>query len=93
MNLFRIVRVYSAFEAAVFSVLLVFAIGGLDRQVVTVLGWTHGVAFLGLFAVMYVACLRKALPWSVLATAVILTPIGSTVHIEMLRHRGFVPAG
>jgi hypothetical protein len=41
---------------------------------------------------MYVACLRRALPWAVLATAVLLTPIGSTVHIELIRRRGFEPA-
>ncbi|MEA2346343.1 MAG: hypothetical protein QOG62_130 [Thermoleophilaceae bacterium] len=93
MTLFRVIRIYSAIEAVVFGTLLVFAIGGLDRDVVHYLGWTHGVAFLGLAAVMYIGCVRKALPWSVLATAVLLTPIGSTVHIELLRHRGFSPAG
>ena len=93
MRLFRAIRIFSAFEAVVFSALLVFAIGGLGRDVVHVLGWTHGVGFLCLFAVMYAGCRRNALPWSVLATAVLLTPIGSSVHIELLRRRGFVPAG
>lgn len=93
MTLFRAIRIFSGVEAVVFSALLVFAIGGLGPEVVHVLGWTHGVGFLCLFAVMYAGCRRGAIPWSVLATAVLLTPIGSSIHIELLRHRGFQPAG
>jgi hypothetical protein len=87
MKLFRFVRAYSAVEAVVFTTLLVFWLGGLGDEATMYLGWTHGVGFLGLAAVMYVACLRGALPWGVLATAVLLTPIGSSVHIELLNRR------
>ena len=78
---------FSAVEAAVFGALLVFWLGGLDDHTTMVLGWTHGIGFLGLAAVMYVACLRRVLPWGVLASAVLLTPIGSTIHIELLERR------
>ena len=87
MTLYGFVRAYSAIEAVVFSALLVFWLGGLGPHTTMLLGWTHGVGFLGLAAVMYVACLRRVLPWGVLATAVLLTPIGSTVHIELLERR------
>lgn len=87
MTLFGFVRAYSAVEAAVFGALLVFWLGGLDDHTTMVLGWTHGIGFLGLATVMYVACVRQALPWGVLATAVLLTPIGSTIHIELLERR------
>jgi hypothetical protein len=91
LSLFAVVRAFSAVEAAIFTALLVFWLGDLGEHATFVLGLTHGIGFLMLCAVMYVACLRRALPWSVLATAVLLTPIGSTVHIELLRRRR--PAG
>jgi hypothetical protein len=87
VRLYRAVRAFSAAEAAVFATLLVFWLGGLDRQATFVLGLSHGVGFLCLCAVMYVACVRRVLPWGVLATAVLLTPIGSTIHIELLERR------
>jgi hypothetical protein len=87
MTLFGFVRAYSAVEAGVFTTLLVFWLGGLGEHATMLLGWTHGVGFLGLAAVMYVACVRGALPWGVLASAVLLTPIGSTIHIELLHRR------
>jgi hypothetical protein len=88
MSLFQAVRVYSAVESVIFAALLVFAIGHVDEHATTVLGWTHGVGFLGLFALIYVAVLRGVMPWPVLASAVLLTPFGSSVHIEWIRRRG-----
>jgi hypothetical protein len=92
MSLFQAVRVYSAVESVIFAALLVVAIGQLDEHATTVLGWTHGIGFLGLFALMYIAVLRGVLPWPVLASAVLLTPLGSSVHIEVLRRRRERPA-
>ena len=86
-DLFRAVRVFSALEAAVFVALLVVAFAHIDEHATFVLGLTHGVGFLLLFAMMYVACLRGVLSWGVLASAVLLTPIGSTIHIELLERR------
>lgn len=85
---FRAVRVFSALEASIFVALLVSWLGGLGERTTFVLGLTHGVGFLLLCALMYIACLRRELPWGVLASAVLLTPIGSTVHIELIERRG-----
>lgn len=92
LRLFQVVRIYSAVESAIFAALLVVWLGHVDERLEFALGLTHGVGFLGLCAVIYVACLRRAVPWPVLATAVLLTPIGSSVHIELLRRRRY-PAG
>ena len=87
MSLFTAVRLFSAVESAVFATLLVVWLGHVDERATFVLGLTHGIGFLLLCALIYVACLRRAVPWPVLASAVLLTPFGSTVHIELLRRR------
>lgn len=87
VDLFRAVRIFSAGEAAVFAALLVVWLGDVDEQAESLLGLTHGIGWLMLCALMYVACLRRALSWGVFASAVLLTPIGSTIHIEVLEHR------
>ena len=87
MSLFQAVRLFSAVESAVFATLLVVWLGHVDERATFVLGLTHGIGFLFLCALIYVACLRRAVPWPVLASAVLLTPFGSTVHIELLRRR------
>ena len=87
MSLFQAVRLFSAFESAIFAALLIVWLGHVDDRATFVLGLTHGVGFLLLCALIYYACLRRALPWPVLASAVLLTPFGSTIHIELLRRR------
>lgn len=87
VSLFQAVRLFSAVESVVFAALLIVAFGHIDEGAATVLGWTHGLGFLALFALIYVACLRGAVPWPVLASAVLLTPWGSSVHLELLRRR------
>lgn len=87
MSLFQAVRVFSAVESAIFAALLVVAFGHVDEQATFVLGLTHGLGFLALCALIYVACLHRAVPWPVLASAVLLTPFGSSVHIELIRRR------
>ena len=87
MSLFQAVRVFSAVESAIFAALLVVAFGTEDEHATFVLGMTHGLGFIGLCALIYYACLRRALSWPVLASAVLLTPWGSSIHIELLRRR------
>ncbi len=87
MPLFQAVRVFSAAESALFAALLVVWLGHVSDQATFVLGLSHGIGFLCLCAFIYYACLRGALPWPVLASAVLLTPFGSTVHIELLHRR------
>ncbi len=87
MSLFQAVRAFSAVESVIFASLLVVWLGHLGEGAKFVLGLTHGIGFLLLCALIYVACLRRAVPWTVLAAAVLLTPFGSTVHLELIRRR------
>lgn len=87
MSLFTFVRAFTHLESLVFAALLVVWTSGVSETASFVLGLTHGIGFLALCAVCYVACLRRALPWGVLAAAVLLTPFGSSIAIEWDRRR------
>jgi phosphoglycerol transferase MdoB-like AlkP superfamily enzyme len=87
MSLSSFVRAFTHVESAVFAALLVVWLAELDETAKFLLGLTHGIGFLCLVAVIYVACLRGALAWPVLAAAVLLTPFGSSLAIEWGRHR------
>jgi len=86
--LFRAVRIFSALELALFTALLVVWIGAIDDGAKFVLGLSHGIGVVVLCALIYVGCLRRAFPWPLLAAAVLLGPIGSTVGIEAIKRRG-----
>jgi hypothetical protein len=52
-----------------------------------VIGLLHGFGVIMLCLLIYVGCLRKVFPWLLLAAAVLLGPVGSTVGIEMVKRR------
>jgi hypothetical protein len=84
VSYFQAVRLYSAFEACVFSALLVVWIGGLSEHAELILGWFHGVGWLVLCAAVLAGCLRRVYPWPVLAATVSpLGPIGALIAIEL----------
>ena len=88
MSYFQAVRLYSAFEACVFTALLVVWIGGLGDQPQLVLGWCHGIGWTLLCALVLVGCVRKVFPWPVLAATVSpLGPLGATLAIELTARR------
>lgn len=87
MSLFQAARAFSAVESVLFAALLVVWLGHVDERATFILGLTHGIGFLCLCAFIYYACLKRAVPWPVLASAVLLTPFGSSVHIELLHRR------
>jgi hypothetical protein len=87
MSLPAFVRTFTHVESAIFAALLVVWLGDIDETAKFVLGMTHGIGFLCLCAVIYIACLRGALAWTILAAAVLLTPFGSSFAIEWSRWR------
>ena len=88
MSYFQAVRIYSALEVAIFSALLVVWIGGIDERAEFVLGLSHGIGWIGLCLAIAAGCRRGVFPWPLLAATVSpLGPIGSSVGIELLRHR------
>jgi hypothetical protein len=89
MSYFQAVRLYSAFEVALFSALLTVWIGRVDEDAERVLGWSHGIGWILLCGLVYVGCRRRTFPWPLLAATVSpLGPVGSTVGIEVIRRRG-----
>ena len=88
MTYFRAVRLYSAFEACVFTALLVVWIGGLGDRAQLVLGWCHGIGWMFLCAAVLVGCIRRVFPWPVLAATVSpLGPLGASLAIELVARR------
>ncbi len=87
MSLFRSVRIFSALELALFAGLLVVWLGKIDETAEFVLGLSHGIGVIMLCGLIYVGCLRRVFPWPLLAAAVLLGPVGSTVGIEMVKRR------
>jgi hypothetical protein len=93
VRLFTFIRLFSLFELALFSALLVVWIGGLDDGAKTTLGWAHGFGWIALCLCIAYACTRRVLPWPVLGAAVSpLGPLGSTIAIEWVARRGPRPA-
>jgi hypothetical protein len=88
MTLFGAVRVFSALELALFAALLVVWLGHVDETAKFVLGLSHGIGVILLCLLIYIGCLKRVFPWPLLAAAVLLGPVGSTVGIEMQKRRG-----
>jgi hypothetical protein len=86
---FTAVRIYSIFELCLFAALVVVAIGGGSEDVKTILGWSHGVGWLILCALVFYGATRGIFTWIVLAATVSPAgPLGSTLGIEFqARHR------
>lgn len=88
MTYFGAVRVFSIFELSLFAALVTFAIGGWSEQAETVLGWSHGVGWLLLCALVGIGAARGVFTWVVLAATVSPAgPLGSTIGIELLARR------
>jgi hypothetical protein len=88
VSYFRAVRIYSAIESLIFAALLVVWIGGMDEHLQMVLGWTHGIAWLGLCAAVAIGCRRGVFPWVLLAATVSpIGPFGSSIGLEVLRRQ------
>jgi uncharacterized membrane protein len=89
VSYFQAVRLYSAFEVALFSALLFVWIGRIDEDAERVLGWSHGIGWILLCVLVFVGCRRRVFPWPLMAATVSpLGPVGSSVGIEVVRRRG-----
>ena len=83
MSYFTAVRIYSIFELCLFAALLVVAIGGGSEHAKTILGWSHGVGWLILCALVFYGATRGIFSWVTLALTVSPAgPLGSTIGIE-----------
>jgi hypothetical protein len=88
VSYFQGVRLYAAFEACVFTALLVVWIGGLGDEPQLVLGWCHGIGWMLLCGLVLIGCVRRVFPWPVLAATVSpFGPLGATLAIELAARR------
>lgn len=85
MSYFAAVRLFSFVELGLFAALLVVWLGHVDETAKFVLGLSHGIGVILLCALIYVGVLRHAFPWPLLAAAVLLGPVGSTIGFELLK--------
>ena len=83
MSYFTAVRIYSIAELCLFAALLVVAIGDLSPTAEQVLGWSHGIGWLILCALVLYGATRGVFTWITLALTVSPAgPLGSTIGIE-----------
>ena len=89
-RLFRWVKIVSWFESCLFAALLFFWIApGYDSQT-GLFGLLHGVGYLGLCALVFVALLRHEAPWPLFAaTLTPIGPFGTVIGIELIERKGW----
>jgi len=88
--LFHKVKVLSWIELAIFAGLIVFwLLPGFDTETM-LFGWAHGLGFILLCIVIWVACGKREAPYTLLAaTLTPVGPVGSVIGIELIERRGW----
>jgi hypothetical protein len=86
--LFRVVKVASWVELGLFAILLlVWLAPGLEHETFYA-GLAHGIGFIALAVLIWVAVLRREAPYTLLAaTLTPVGPVGSVIAIEVLERR------
>jgi hypothetical protein len=88
--LFHKVKVLSWIELGIFAGLIVFWLApGFDTETM-LFGWAHGLGFILLCIVIWVACGKREAPYTLLAaTLTPVGPVGSVIGIELIERRGW----
>jgi hypothetical protein len=89
-ELFVWVKRVSWVELIVFAGLLFFwLMPGFETETM-VFGWAHGLGFIALCLLIWVACIRKETPYTLLAATVTPAgPVGSVIGIELIERKGW----
>jgi hypothetical protein len=89
-KLFVWVKRVSWIELAIFAGLLAcWLLPGLDTETMF-FGWAHGLGFIALCLLIWVACIRKEAPYTLLAaTLTPVGPVGSVIGIELIERKGW----
>jgi len=87
--LFARVKLLSWVELAIFAGLIVFwLLPGFETETM-VFGWAHGLGFIALCVVIWVACGKREAPYTLLAaTLTPVGPVGSVIGIELIERKG-----
>ena len=87
-RLFEIVKIASYFELILFSALLVVWIVPGYKEATALLGLTHGLGFVALCILIWIAVLRREAPYPLLAaTLTPAGPFGSVIGINLIERR------
>jgi hypothetical protein len=87
-RLFAWVKLVSYVELAVFAGLLVFWLAPGFEGETFIFGLSHGIGYLVLCALIWIAILRREAPyWLLAATLTPAGPVGSVIGIEALERR------
>ena len=88
--LLRWVKRLSWIELVVFAGLMLFwLLPGFETETM-VFGWAHGLGFILLCLVIWVACGKREAPYTLLAaTLTPVGPVGSVIGIELIERRGW----
>ncbi|HEX7280157.1 MAG TPA: hypothetical protein VF255_11120 [Solirubrobacterales bacterium] len=89
-ELFVWVKRVSWVELVIFMGLLFFwLVPGFETETM-LFGWAHGLGFIALCLLMWVACVRKEAPYTLLAATVTPAgPVGSVIGIELIERKGW----
>jgi len=88
--LFTWVKRLSWIELGIFSALIAFwLIPGFDTETM-IFGWAHGLGFLVLCVVIWIAAVKREAPYTLLAaTLTPVGPLGSVIGIELIERKGW----
>lgn len=89
-RLFAWVKRVSLVELAVFTALIAFwLIPGFETETM-LFGWAHGLGFVALCVLIWVACVKREAPYTLLAaTLTPFGPVGSVICIELIERKGW----
>ncbi|MBW8060241.1 MAG: hypothetical protein FVQ78_07905 [Solirubrobacterales bacterium] len=89
-RLFVWVKRLSWLELAVFAGLLVFWLTPGFAAETMVFGWAHGLGFIALCLLIWIAAVRREAPYTLLAaTLTPVGPLGSVIGVELIERRGW----
>jgi hypothetical protein len=84
------VKIASWFELGLFTALLFFWIAPGFPSETALFGLLHGIGYLGLCALIFLAIMRREAPWPLLAaTLTPFGPLGAVIGIELIERRGW----
>jgi len=87
-ELFVWVKRLSWVELAIFAGLIAFwLLPGFETETM-LFGWAHGLGFIALCVVIWIACVRRESPYTLLAaTLTPVGPVGSVIAIELIERK------
>jgi hypothetical protein len=89
-RLFQVVKITSWVELCLFAALLFFWLAPGYHSETSLFGLMHGLGYLGLCALLFLALVRREAPWPLFAaTLTPVGPLGTVIGIELIERRGW----